>query len=627
MCFKNLPIEFDSTGKATLREGFADPWTVATGERKSYVRRRPGPGAQLAAPPRLREWSIDPMTRVAGALAIHTVLDLENRKAVECHSRAMLFRGYEIILQGRDPRDAIDISSRACGVCGGVHATVSSLGLEQLFGVTPPPLGVEVRNLGECGEMYYDNPLHLGLLAGPDYSTSLVAVTNPELVTRAEKTLAPNADVHGYTTIKDIMDAFNPLTGKIYLEALEWTRVGRIMCQLMYGKYPHPSTLVPGGVSTTVTTSSFNEFYSQLGKIIDFGKVLPRVWDDVLDFFLEANPEYELVGARDATIAQTGIWDDSQVYDATFANCNQWGNRRWSTPGIVDNGKLVTTNLTDINMGTEEFVEHSFYEDWTQAGPAQYRTDPLGNPISPYHPWNKRTIPKPTATNFRERYTWDTALRWDRKVVETGVYGRMWTTALAQKHPNNPFYEATGDGIRMLMPRHALPETELFWAVPRTLNALERNRARAYAVAWQACIGMNCLLQAFEYWRQGETKVHTPFRIPKDNRIAVGFWEAGRGWLVHHSEIDKGKLVNYQITTPSTMNASPTDPFGHLGPYEDVVVGTPLLESVPEDRIKGLDVLRAVRSLDPCMPCTTHLDTGHGVITREVNSCGCTLES
>lgn len=90
------------------------------------------------------------------------------------------------------------------------------------FGICPPPLGVEVGNLGEVGEMFYDRPLHLGLLAGPDYSTALVSVTNPELITRAEKTLAPHGDTHGYATIKDILDALNPLTGKIYLEALEW---------------------------------------------------------------------------------------------------------------------------------------------------------------------------------------------------------------------------------------------------------------------------------------------------------------------------------------------------------------------------------------------------------------------
>jgi len=626
MCFKNLPIEFDESGQARLKAGVEDPYSVRMAEPKGYVRRQEGPGAQLAAPPRLRDWNIDPMTRVAGALAVHTVLDLENRRAVDAHARAMLFRGYEVILEGRDPRDAIDISSRACGVCGGVHASCSALNIEQAFGVCPPPLGVEVRNLGEVGEMFYDRPLHLGLLAGPDYSTALVSVTNPELVTRAEKTLAPHGAIHGYTTIKDIMDALNPLTGKIYLEALEWTRVGRIMCMLMFGKFPHPSTIVPGGMSTTVTTSTFNEYYAQLGKILDWCKVICRIWDDLCDFFLEANPAYEQVGARPTSLIQSGIYDNSEYYDATYANCNQWGDARWATPAVIIEGKLVTTKLTDINMGMEEFIEHSFYDDWTKVGPQRYRTDPLGNPLSPYHAWNKTTLPKPSGTNFKEKYTWSTAPRWDRQVVETGAYGQLWGTALRGDYTENPFCNPTGDGLQLVLPRHALPETELFWPLPRTLNALERNRARAYAMAFTATVGMNCLLKAFEYWRKGDTKVHTPFRIPKDERASVGFWEASRGYLVHHMIMDKGKIVNYQINTPSTINASPTDPFGGLGPYEQAVVDTPILESVPDDQVKGIDILRSIRSFDPCMPCTTHMDTGRGIITREINSCGCTLE-
>ncbi len=624
MCFKNLPIEIDQDGKAQLRAGAADPYAVTVAQPSEYVRRSDGPGAMLA-PPKLRDWSIDPVTRVAGALAVHTVLDLTARKAVEAHSQAMLFRGYEIILQGRDPRDAIDISSRACGVCGGVHATVSSLAIEQAFGICPPPLGVLVRNLGEVGEMFYDHPLHLGLLAGPDYSTSIVQVTNPELVTRAEHSPAPHADIHGYRTIKDIMDAFNPLTGKIYLESLEYTRVGRIMCMQMYGKYPHPSTLVPGGVSTTISTSSFNEYYTQLGKIFDYCKMMATTWDDVVEFFYEANPAYEQVGARPSNLAQTGIWDDPEAYDATYANCNEWGERRWATPGVIIDGELVTTRLTDINMGFEEFVDHSYYDDWTADG-VRFETDPLGNPISPNHPWNKTTIPRPTGKNFKEKYSWATAPRWDRQVVESGTYGRMWTTALAQKMPPNPFLEATGDGLRIVMPRHALPEMELHWKVPRTLNALERNRGRAYAMAFTAAIGMNNLLKAFEYWRAGETKVSTKFKVPMDERVSAGFWEAGRGWLVHHLHVDKGRIVNYQITTPSTINASPRDPFGQPGPYEQAIVDTPILESVADEDVKGIDILRAIRSFDPCMPCTTHMDTGKGVIVREVNSCGCTLE-
>ena len=90
MCFKNLPIEFDASGKASLKAGVADPYSVTVAAPKGFVRRQDGPGAQLAAPPRLRDWNIDPMTRVAGALAVHTVLDLENRVAVEAHARLLI---------------------------------------------------------------------------------------------------------------------------------------------------------------------------------------------------------------------------------------------------------------------------------------------------------------------------------------------------------------------------------------------------------------------------------------------------------------------------------------------------------------------------------------------------------
>ncbi len=628
MCFKNLPIQFDDNGKASLIGGAGDPYAVTVAEPRDFVREAASrrSAGSMAAPPRLREWSIDPVTRVAGALAVHTVLDLETRTAVEAHSMAMLFRGYEIILKGRDPRDAIDISSRACGVCGGVHSTVASLGIEMAFGITPPPLGVTVRNLGEVAEMFYDHPLHLGLLAGPDYSTAIVSVTNPELVDLASATPAPNANVHGFGTVKDIMDGFNPLEGSIYLEALQYTRIARTMCTLMYGKYPHPSTLVPGGVSTTVTTSTFNEYYANLGNMFDYAKRLALIWDDICDFFLAVDPRYSDVGHRPSNLIQTGIWDDPDVYDATYQNIDTWGRARYSAPGVIKDGELVTTKITEINMGIEEFVEHSYYDDWTGNGGPRFPTDELGNPLSPYHAWNKETIPRPEGKNFKEKYSWSTAPRWDRISMETGVYGRMWTTAMARQLPENPYLEATGDGLRILMPAHDLPEMELNWKIPAKLNAFERNRGRAYGVAFTAAIGMICLMQAFEYWRKGETKVSTPFKVPRDERVSVGVWEAGRGYLTHHMHMDKGKLVNYQINTPSTWNASPRDPLGSPGPYEEAIVGTPLLESVGDDDIKGIDVLRAIRSFDPCMPCTTHMDTGRGIITREVNSCGCTLE-
>jgi hydrogenase large subunit len=628
MCFKNLPIEFDENGKARVKEGVADAYALDGEQAKSYTKRiqRPVSGGAVATKGKVRDWMIDPITRVAGALAIHVGLDVEKRVAVESHSMAMLFRGYEIILQGRDPRDAIDISSRACGVCGGVHAAVSSQLLDMAFGVKPPPMGVAARNLGAGAEMLYDHPIHLGLLSGPDYSTALVQVTNPEIVKKAATTPAPHANIHGYKTVKDIMDAMNPLTGAIYLEAIEFTRLGREMCNYMFGKYPHPSTLIPGGVMTTLSTTSFNEFYSRLIKFFDYSKRIAGWWDDVLDFFLDCNPDYALVGARPNNLIQTGIWDDPWGYDPVYEKLGEFGNMRWSMPGIIRDGELVTTNLHDINSGLEEFVTHSFYDEWTSGSNAKYATDPIGNPISPYHFWNKTTIPRPEGRNFKEKYSWDVAPRWDRAVMETGVYGRMWTTAAANVMKENDFIQTTGDGLKMLMPKFELPEMELEWKIPTQINAFERNRARAYAVSFTAAITMNMLLQAFELWRKGETKAWTQFKIPKGEIVACGYTEAGRGYLSHHMIMDKGRIVNYQICTPSTWNAAPQDPFGNPGPYEEAVIGTPLLEKTADDELKGIDVLRAIRSFDPCMPCTTHLDTGKGVMVREINSCSCTLE-
>ncbi len=621
MCFKNLPVEFDVEGKPFLKEGIANPYgyeprkELTEGQIKDL----------LARNGHLKEVNFDPVTRVAGALAFHSVTDLQERKVVETNAVATLFRGYEVILKGRDPRDAIFISSRACGVCGGVHATCSALALEMAFGITPPPLGVIVRNLLLSAEFLYDHPLHLFLLAGPDYSQSAVEATNPELWERAQRTPSEHGGVHGYATIGAILTDLNPLSGSLYLEALGMTRVAREAYAILGAKFPHPETIVPGGVSTTVSLTTFNEYYSRLVRLFDYAKKVALLWDDVFDFFLRANPEYAKVGARRKNLIDTGMWDDPDLYDATYAGCNDWGEGRWATPGVIVDGELRTTKLQDINIGLEEFVEHSFYEGWDGG---RYPTDPSGAPLSPHHPWNKETKPRPQGINWKEKYTWDTAPRWDRLAMETGPYSRMWNTAVAQKRPHSDFIEATGHSLKLRLPKAVTPALELEWHVPQEWNALERNRARAYAVAYSALVAMENWLRGLALLREGQTAVSTPYELPRrGTQIGVGFWGAGRGYLTHHAVIDNGKLANYQIITPSTWMASPRDPFGQPGPYEEAVLNTPLLEAFdrPED-FKGIDILRAIRSFDPCMPCTTHVYAGDRTIVREVNTCACGVE-
>ena len=632
MCFKNLPIEFDSAGKPFLKGGIRDPYSTKNVITSvSEVQQMPYDTVRelLTRNGYIKDVDFDPVTRVAGALAFHGVADLENRKFIETRSMATLFRGYEIIMQGRDPRDAIFITSRACGVCGGVHSATAALGIEMAFGIKPPPLGIIVRNLLLSLEFLYDHPLHLFLLAGPDYSEMIVKATTPSLWDKAVRTKAPNAAFHGYETVGDIMTDMNPLSGKLYLEALHMTRVAREAYVVIGGKYPHPETLVPGGVSTTITLQVFNEVYVRLQQFFDYSKKVVAIWDDITNFFYEANPEYKKNGIRATNMVDLGIWDDPDTYDATYENCGEWGDKRWATPGAIIDGKLVTTNLQNLNLGIEEFIEHSFYKEWTNGenNGMQHQTDPLGAPLSPFHPWNKQTLPSPGGQNWREKYTWATSPRWDRQVFEAGAYARVYNTAMAQKLRPNPFIESTGRSLKLNLPAAAKPEMELEWHVPEIWNTFERNRARAYAIPFTALAAMNDWMKGLELLKKGQTDVSTPFEIPKTNRIGVGFWGAGRGYLSHHMELDKGLVTNYQIITPSTINASPQDAWDKPGPYEEAVLNTPILEEFTKpENYKGIDLLRTLRSFDPCMPCTTHIYAGEHTVVREINTCACGVD-
>ncbi len=622
MCFENLPIEFDADGNAHLKKGVPNPYAYAT----QTVAERDKLLADLAKKNgQIQDVDYDPVTRVAGALAFHSTVNLDERKVIDTASMATLFRGYEVILRGRDPRDAAFISSRACGVCGGVHATTSALCIEMALGIKPPPLGIVIRNLLLSCEYLYDNPLHLFILAGPDFSEALIRDTNPEIWAKATSARTKFGNIHGYNTIGEIMTDLNPLTGKLYLEALEMTRVAREAYVLLGGKYPHPETVIPGGVTTTVTTTALSEFYLKLKVFFDYGKRCIGIWDDVYDFMYEANPMYQHLGELPATMVDFGQWDHEDYYDGTYENCNTWGEKRWSTPGSIVNGKLVTTRLTDLNVGFEEFVAHSYYEQWNDH---KFKTDPLGNPLSPNHPWNKTTIPRPGEQNWKERYSWSCTPTWDRHTFEAGAYARVYMSALANKLPNSDYFASTGNSLVLNLAKDQLPDMRMEWKVPKIWNAFERNRARAYAVGYNMMVTMENWVRAQDLLRRGETQVSTPFEIPKSGRhIGVGMWGAGRGFLGHWAEIENGVLSNYQISTPSTVNACPRTPWGEPGPYEQAVLNTPIIETNFKDAsdFKGIDVLRALRSFDPCMPCTTHtmVEGTDKVVTREVTTCAC----
>ena len=554
----------------------------------------------------IREVDFDPVTRVAGALSFQTAVDVPDSRVVAASALATLFRGYEVILEGRDPRDAIFISSRACGVCGGVHATASALACEMAFGIQPPPMGIVARNLLVAIEYLNDHPTHLFTRVGPDFSEPMVRETNPELWERAQQTAAPGRGTHGFELISDLMTAMTRFSGKLYAEALQMAGRAREAYVLVGGKYPHPQTIVPGGISSTIDIQDMNVMLNRVTEFFDYAQKVVAVWDDVVDFFFEADPRFREVGEGRANFIDLGQWDDPFAYDGTFENASVWAQRRWSTPGVIVDGSLRTTDVQRVNMGVEEFVDHSFYEDWTSGGLPRFPSDPAGNALSAHHPANKQTIPQPGATDPARKYSWSTAPRWQHQPMETGAYARLWMTALGDKLPHRTFVEPTGHSLRLAMPRGALPATELEWRAPQRWGALERNRAQAYALAHAALVAYEHLLLGLDLMRKGgpDVGVSTPYSIPKDARQGTGLWGGARGYLSHHMTLEDRVIQSYQIVAPSTFTMSPRDGFGTPGPCEAAVVATPLLSTRNPRRC--IDALRTIRSFDPCMSCATH---------------------
>ncbi len=571
----------------------------------------------------LVEMNWDPITRIVGNLGIYTKIDFQNREVVECRSTSSIFRGYSVFMKGKDPRDAHFITSRICGICGDNHATCSVYAQNMAYGIKPPPLAEWIVNLGEAAEYIFDHTIFQDNLVFVDWCEQVVRETNPSLLDRAERTEAPHADIHGHRTVADIMRAFNPFTGSMYLEALQVSRTAREMFCLMEGRHVHPSTVYPGGVGTVATPQVFTDYMVRLVKVLDFIKRAVPMNDDVFDFFYQALPGYEEVGRRRILLGCWGSFQDPAVCDYRYGTMNEWGKAMFVTPGVVVDGEVVTNDLVDINLGMRILLGSSYYDDWQNEETFVPR-DPLGNPVDQLHPWNQTTIPRPQRRDLEGgKYSWVMSPRWkdprtgDLLALDTGggPLARLWATALSDR-VDTGYVKATGSGVRIHLPKSArFPAMEFEWKVPRWSNTLERDRARIYFVAYAAAMAFHFLDQALAEVRAGRTRVFTDFEVPEE-AIGCGFHEAVRGVLSHHLVIRDRKIANYHPYPPTPWNASPRDVNGVPGPYEDAVQGMPLFEENDRDGFRGIDIMRTVRSFDPCLPCGVHMFTGEGKLLR-----------
>jgi hydrogenase large subunit len=534
----------------------------------------------------LVEMNWDPITRIVGSLGIFTKIDFENREVAECYSTSSIFRGYSIFMKGKDPRDAHFITSRICGICGDNHATCAVYAQNMAFGIKTPSLGEWIINLGEAAEYMFDHNIFQDNLVGVDYCEQMVKETNPGVWDLAQRTEAPHAKEHGFRTIADIMTSLNPFTGDFYREALQMSRLTREMFCLMEGRHVHPSTLYPGGTGTIPTVQLFTDYYVRLLKYVEFMKKVVPLHDDLFDFFYQALPGYEKVGQRRILLACWGSFNDPDDCDYTYARMAEWGRSMYVTPGIIVDGELVTNNLVDINLNIRILLGRSFYDDW-EGEEMFVKEDPLGNPVDRRHPWNQTTTPRPQKRDFDGKYSWVMCPRWydqrtgDYLALDTGggPLARLWSTALSGL-VDFGYIKATGKSVLINLPKTmGRPETTFEWKIPKWSNAIERNRARTYFQAYAAACALHFTERALADLQAGRTATWSDFKVP-ENAIGCGFHEAVRGVLSHHMVIRDGKIANF----------------------------------------KGIDIMRAVRSFDPCLPCGVHMYLGDGKVLEQRHS-------
>ncbi|HKU42996.1 MAG TPA: nickel-dependent hydrogenase large subunit, partial [Polyangiales bacterium] len=229
------------------------------------------------------------------------------------------------------------------------------------------------------------------------------------------------------------------------------------------------------------------------------------------------------------------------------------------------------------------------------------------------------TLPRPGKRDFERRYTWVVSPRYYDKRTDSylaldtggGPLARLWVTALSQR-VNLPYVRARGDAVEIHFPKTASAGEQTYrWRIPPSNNTLERNRARTYFQAYAAACALYFLERGLAEVYSGRTKAWQSFAVPQE-AVSCGFHEAVRGALSHHLVIRDGLIANYQPYPPTPWNASPRDSFGTPGPYEDAIIGMPLFEDNAEDQFKGIDIMRTVRSFDPCLPCGVHVYRPNG---------------
>jgi Ni,Fe-hydrogenase I large subunit len=557
---------------------------------------------------------IDPVTRIEGHLRIE--VEVNDHKVTDAWSSGTMFRGIELVLRGRDPREAWIWAQRICGVCTTVHALASVRAVENALGVEIPENARIVRDIIAAAQNVQDHIIHFyhlhaldwvdvisALKADPAKTAQLAQSISDwpkcsavyfKAVQNRVKTLADSRQLSlfgsgdwGHPAYRLPPEA-NLLAVAHYIEALELQREFIRIQAVLGGKNPHPQTYLMGGMATTMDGSEPDavinpERITLLNELVSNAQTFVRqvYLPDVLaiaGFY----PEWFQYGAGIGNYMTYGDYSGDSTKSASG----------FSFPrGIVLGRDLSAVLPLDPNNETE-YVTRSWYEypdgDMGAKHPAQGVTDP------------KYSGPKPPYEFLKtdEKYSWLKSPRYNDKPMEVGPLAR---TLVAYASGNQQVKLLVDSKLAKLK----LPASALFSTLGRVAaRALEADIMVSRLSDWVAQLDDNI--------SHGDVRLHngdkwSPNSWPKSAQ-GFGFHEAPRGSLGHWVEIEDKKIANYQVVAPSTWNAGPRDAQAQRGPYEAALLDTPIAN--PE---RPLEVLRTVHSFDPCLACAVHVVRANGV--------------
>ena len=533
---------------------------------------------------------VDPITRIEGHLKIE--VEVENGYIKNAWSSSQLFRGLEIILQGRDPRDAQHFTQRSCGVCTYVHALASTRAVDNAVKVDQnmPPNARIMRNLVMAAQYMHDHIVHFYHLHALDFVDVVSAATkaNPKKAAEISCDINPNRKAtdtaEGFKAIQDKLTTFiksgqlgiftnayflndhpayylppevNLIATAHYLQALH-LQVKAARAMAIFGaKNPHTQFTVVGGVTNydALTPKRIKEFLGLYNEVRAF------IENYYIPDLITVAKYYKDWGSIGGTTNFLSFGEFPEVEDDLSS--------RWIPPGFINARDVANVQEFDPTQITEA-VRHSWYE---------------GNTVR--HPYDGVTEPQYTKYEDRDRYSWMKAPRYMGKSTEVGPLAAM----LVGYGKGHPQIKAAVD--------HVLTEVDV--PITALFSTLGRTAAR----------GVECLVtaQKTQAWvdelsenvAKGDTKIYQDWKMP-ESAEGVGFVNAPRGGLSHWIVIEGGKIKNFQLVVPSTWNLGPRCNNDLLSPVEEALVGTPIA-----DPKRPVEILRTVHSYDPCIACGVHV--------------------